>query len=150
MGSEKHKNRVFTSRTCVQMLDGPLFRSPFLQGTLFDCFSYHYSNLWFLGVMEWSLHGLLTCNLHSGANLRSEYCKLSQYYFREIESADKDLNLDPAILAWSVECLLHKKCHILVVDRIPLVALYLYGWIFMDFCCNLQFNFKNTNGNSQQ
>ena len=30
------------------------------------------------------------------------------------------------MVAWSVERLLHKKCHLLVVDRIPLMA-YLYN-----------------------
>ena len=28
----------------------------------------------------------------------------------------------PAVVAWSVECLLHKKCHVLAVDRISLEA----------------------------
>ena len=32
---------------------------------------------------------------------------------------------NPAIVAWSVERLLHKKCHLLVVDRI-LVGMYMY------------------------
>ena len=28
--------------------------------------------------------------------------------------------IDPAVVAWSVEFLLHKKCYLLAVDRIPL------------------------------
>ena len=30
-----------------------------------------------------------------------------------------------SLVAWSVERLLHKKCHLLVVDRIPLVDIYM-------------------------
>ena len=35
---------------------------------------------------------------------------------------------DPAVVAWSVECLLLKKCHLLAVDRILLGT---YAWFII-------------------
>ena len=34
---------------------------------------------------------------------------------------------NPAVVAWPVERLLHKKCHLLVVDQIPLGSYAWYG-----------------------
>ena len=52
--------------------------------------------------------------------LEKKYPKDGKLTYKKIRILVKISRRNPALVAWSEENLLHKKCHLLAVDRIPL------------------------------